>query len=491
MLNENKRQKMTETTSNGKSKRSMGRKYLVYLGLVALLSVVVILRANISVVNPNLYSAADTKQSMVKDNDDSVDDNDDDGDFIRALYKSKPVARCGFGGICPATTRLRIAYAVLILDISETRETYVRVLKKGLMRAKREGRYDTGHAPLIALIPPQLESAKDCLLEWGFHGVEILNLLNPCPQRDGRYGPVYTKLGVFGMTQYDRLVVIDADMVVLQNIEELFEYTQFAAAHDWPRGVLPIDRCGCTSTSCVGSNKLMPGFSWIKDQFLNGGLLVVQPNSDQSKVIWKDMVKTITPWNLANNGMYSPYSCQPGEQRFLNDFFYMEYHSRVRNFPAGLKLENRDFFPLPAEIYNIRHPLAMSAPQLLVSPKIFHYVDGKPTMPNDPSVNPSHWFYKAWFRDKPNQLSNCTMNLKHLNDGHADFRKAVEPADYYGIYPEAYQAARERLCGQSMKDAAGRNRDPNPFTLQDMVGFDRTKPPKVSDFKSTHYVVKP
>ena len=49
-------------------------------------------------------------------------------------------------------------------------------------------------------------------------------------------GVTFTKLHSWRLTQYDKCVFLDADTIVLQNIDDLFERDPFAAAPDsgWP-----------------------------------------------------------------------------------------------------------------------------------------------------------------------------------------------------------------------------------------------------------------
>jgi glycogenin glucosyltransferase len=61
---------------------------------------------------------------------------------------------------------------------------------------------------------------------------------NPSDIHSGhRWFRSYSKLHVFGLTQYDKIVYLDADMLVLQNIDELFERPHMSAAN--AGGMLP------------------------------------------------------------------------------------------------------------------------------------------------------------------------------------------------------------------------------------------------------------
>ena len=94
------------------------------------------------------------------------------------------------------------------------------------------------------------------------------NIMNPHEgvDTDDRWYHTYAKLGIFGLSQYDKLVYLDADMIILQNIDELFEKPHMSA---------------------VNSGGLLPeNAHWIQ---LNSGLMVLEP----SKALFQDMVSKI------------------------------------------------------------------------------------------------------------------------------------------------------------------------------------------------------
>ncbi|SCV70942.1 BQ2448_3704 [Microbotryum intermedium] len=69
------------------------------------------------------------------------------------------------------------------------------------------------------------------------HDIEYLkpNDKTYLDEHDHRFADTWTKLGVFGLTQYERIVLLDSDMLVMDNMDELMtlplEKDQIAAAH--------------------------------------------------------------------------------------------------------------------------------------------------------------------------------------------------------------------------------------------------------------------
>ena len=84
---------------------------------------------------------------------------------------------------------------------------------------------------------------------------------NPAPGTTYRHwNHTYSKLQIFGLTGFERLVFLDADMLVCANLDELFERPHFPAVN--AGGLLPEHRDGVT---------------------INSGLLVVEPDADRCR----------------------------------------------------------------------------------------------------------------------------------------------------------------------------------------------------------------
>ena len=79
-----------------------------------------------------------------------------------------------------------------------------------------------------------------------------------------RWNYTFDKLQVFGLVQYDKLVFLDADMMVLENIDELFTHPHMSATN-------------------AGGELI---HEWVD---LNSGIMVVEP----SEKLYNELVKTI------------------------------------------------------------------------------------------------------------------------------------------------------------------------------------------------------
>jgi len=96
--------------------------------------------------------------------------------------------------------------------------------------------------PIICLASHHLSSSSLEILRRTFHQVR---LVNPLDSRDvsrlallGRpeLGPTFTKLEVWNQTDLEKVVFMDADMLVMENVDDLFEREELSACADvgWP-----------------------------------------------------------------------------------------------------------------------------------------------------------------------------------------------------------------------------------------------------------------
>jgi glycogenin glucosyltransferase len=95
---------------------------------------------------------------------------------------------------------------------------------------------------LCVLITPGVSEAMKSKLNDVFDVVELVNVLdskdatNLAVLKRPELGITFTKLHCWNLTQFDKCVFLDADVLILQNCDELFEREEFSAAADvgWP-----------------------------------------------------------------------------------------------------------------------------------------------------------------------------------------------------------------------------------------------------------------
>lgn len=103
-----------------------------------------------------------------------------------------------------------------------------------------------------------------------------------------RYGKIdeswrmFTKLNIWKQTEYSKLIYLDADTLVLKNIDELFDINQLGA--------------------------VLGGSDMLKYHGIEGGVLVLEPNQNT----YRDMIDKLCS---------DKYDIKMADQSFLNDYF--------------------------------------------------------------------------------------------------------------------------------------------------------------------------
>ncbi|KNA09633.1 hypothetical protein SOVF_151810 [Spinacia oleracea] len=207
----------------------------------------------------------------------------------------------------------------------------VRVLGKSIR--------DTGSKKdMVVLVSDGVSDYAKSLLEADGWIVEMISLLeNPNRVRPTRFWGVYTKLKIFNMTNYKKVVYLDADTIVIKSIEDLFSCGKFCA-------------------------------NLKHSERLNSGVLVVEP----SKTLFSDMLKKITTLP----------SYTGGDQGFLNSYYAGFADARLFN--PKLSQEELKSRPVPemerlSTLYNADVGLYMLANKWMVDEKelrVIHYTLG-------------------------------------------------------------------------------------------------------------------
>lgn len=120
-------------------------------------------------------------------------------------------------------------------------------------------------------------------------------IINPTDvESNHRWFSTYSKLNIFNQTQYKKIVYLDADMLILRNIDELFQYEHMSATN--AGGMLPRKS------------------HWTH---LNSGVFVLEP----SHSLFEDMVSKIGKIeNLQSLGTVERPQ-NGSDQDFLNAFY--------------------------------------------------------------------------------------------------------------------------------------------------------------------------
>ncbi|KAG2243590.1 hypothetical protein Bca52824_094567 [Brassica carinata] len=202
----------------------------------------------------------------------------------------------------------------------------VRVLGKSIR--------DTGsRKDMVVLVSDGVSHYSKKLLKADGWKVEKISLLaNPNQVHPKRFWGVYTKLKIFNMTDYKKVVYLDADTIVVKNIEDLFKCAKFCA-------------------------------NLKHSERLNSGVMVVEP----SAALFDDMVKQVKTLS----------SYTGGDQGFLNSYYPDFPNARV--FDPSLSPEVVKTRPVPkmerlSTLYNADVGLYMLANKWMVDDSKLHII---------------------------------------------------------------------------------------------------------------------
>jgi hypothetical protein len=241
----------------------------------------------------------------------------------------------------------------------------------------------------------------------GLTCVDVPDIRNPnvLSGSSSRFADTYTKLNAFRMTHLERAVYLDSDMIVLQNIDELFLDDGFAAVADL-------------------------GLEHNYDRF-NSGLFAFEPDG----ALFDDLIGRTR----------SIHSYDQGDQGFLNEVF-------------------PDWKPLPHE-YNVNKRLSAHHPNLfhLESARVLHFVGVKPWQ-SEPQT-PYDELYRLWFSFlTKDELVELVEELRATDSGAHTARRIrswFEPL--LRLLPGAHGAGRQPgpdwHSGSLLRRTQARNRD--------------------------------
>ena len=190
----------------------------------------------------------------------------------------------------------------------------------------------TPHPKVLLVTADVSQDARARLAGQGWLIREVEGIPNPHPEKGllfARFGNVFTKLQAWNLTEFDKLVFLDADTIALQNVDELFERPSFAAGPDY----------------------------FVPDRF-NSGVMVLDPST--------------ATYEAMRTALRGSASYDGGDQGFLNEFFADWYAMPIANrLPPGYNMHH---FILQ---FLISHP---SLKSMAKEAKIIHYTLQKPWM---------------------------------------------------------------------------------------------------------------
>jgi alpha-N-acetylglucosamine transferase len=190
-----------------------------------------------------------------------------------------------------------------------------------------------------------------------------------------RFETVFTKLCAWQLSDYERVVLLDADTLVLQNVDDLFDRPGFAAAPDF----------------------------FMPDRF-NSGVMVLEPSQD----VFDRMLAA-----LKQHGSYDG-----GDQGFLNEFLGDWYAMPVENrLPVGYNMANFIYQFMRA------HPHVKAT--LEKNAKIIHFLVQKPWQARTILTGGSEAWFTRYFEVYPEKAHSWSHKLHAFEDSTFDYLSSL------------------------------------------------------------------
>ncbi|WP_168385905.1 glycosyltransferase family 8 protein [Erwinia amylovora] len=186
--------------------------------------------------------------------------------------------------------------------------------------------------PLVVMITANIDAIACQQLEREGCILHSVAPIRPSPHLSqsyahARFSEVWTKLAAWTLTEFERVAFLDADMLVTQNMDELFSYPlmsgTIAACHacrcnpekiaSYPASWVPQN---CFYSWCTGVNHLEQTDK--VDNYLNSGLLLLKPD----RAVFDQMLSALAAMDDLKAYRFP-------EQDFLNHF----YRARWRPLP--------------------------------------------------------------------------------------------------------------------------------------------------------------
>jgi alpha-N-acetylglucosamine transferase len=220
------------------------------------------------------------------------------------------------------------------------------------------------------LVTPDVPaSARERLTQKGWQTRDIEPITNPTPEGElmfSRFRNTFTKLRAWGATEFDKIVCLDADTIVLQNIDDLFARPAIAAAPDF----------------------LLP------DRF-NSGVMVIEPSA---QTLQRMLDK-----------LFSSGSYDGGDQGFLNTFYPDWYTGPGEHrLPAGYNMHQFIYQFLRA------HPNLL--PHIEREAKVIHYTIQKPWLAATTLAGASEAWWDIYYESHPEEATEWKRRMHAAED---------------------------------------------------------------------------
>ncbi|OVA05487.1 Glycosyl transferase [Macleaya cordata] len=204
--------------------------------------------------------------------------------------------------------------------IDHPREAYVTVLHSseayvcGAIALSQSIIQSNSTKDLILLADNSITNKSRQALEDAGWKVKLIDRIQSPHAKKGAYNEWnYSKLRIWQLTEYDKVIFIDSDLIIVKNIDDFFAYPQLSAA---------------------GNDNMI----------FNSGIMVIEP----SKCMFESLMKK----------RHTLYSYNGGDQGFLNEVFtwWHRWPRRLNYLKLFISKKNSQYRPeVPEPIYAIHY----------------------------------------------------------------------------------------------------------------------------------------
>ncbi|XP_051148698.1 putative UDP-glucuronate:xylan alpha-glucuronosyltransferase 5 [Andrographis paniculata] len=259
------------------------------------------------------------------------------------------------------STRQRQAY-VTILHTSEDYVCGAIVLAQSIIQSNST-------KDLILLVDSNISLRSiDGLRAAGWKIRRIERIRSPYSRKDAYNEWNYSKLRIWQLKQYDKIVFIDADLIANRNLDSMFLYPELTAAGNYQRhlfnsGLMVVEPSECTFRTLLRKMKVVESYNGGDQGFLNEMFawwhrlparmnylkVFVDPEDDQHWIDGDDVFAVhytgLKPWKCGDEGRDCNWE-SPVFERYASDSGHRMWWKVYRRMPEELRefceLQNGD-----------------------------------------------------------------------------------------------------------------------------------------------------
>ena len=141
----------------------------------------------------------------------------------------------------------------------------------------------------IIMVTPDVSGDYKFYLKHMYTHVQEIEYIKVNPEifleESTRFNNVFTKLECLSLTQYDKIIFLDLDMIIVKNLDHLFNLNAPAAC--LKKHYIPYGKKIPSSMICSDKNKLIGS--------INAGVMLLEPNLNELNDIKNDISKITQP----------------------------------------------------------------------------------------------------------------------------------------------------------------------------------------------------